>query len=92
MSRLRADLDKDQGESMVFMPLGCCFANLNEEALIRLKLKFDICYVMVKQCLPLLNIPHYWSLSPTMEQNLPFTTSWIEQIFSSEDYQDQVEM
>ena len=44
-------------QSTDVLPLGCCFANLDEVALTRLKLKFDICYVMAKQCLPFAKCP-----------------------------------
>ena len=51
MSTLRADLAKDRSESVVLStPLSHSFANLDEVALTRLKLKCDISYLMDKQC------------------------------------------
>ena len=53
MSKLRADMAKESGEStLLHTPLGRCVVNLDEEALGRLKLKFNICYMMAKQSLP----------------------------------------
>ena len=53
MSKLRADLATESGEStLLHTPLGRCVVNLDEVALGRLKLKFNICYMMAKQSLP----------------------------------------
>ena len=68
MSRWRADLAKDWSEFVVLStPLGRCFANSDEVALTRLKLKFDICYLMVSSAYLLSSTVGAQSL--TMEQN-----------------------
>ena len=58
MSKLRADMAKESGEStLLHTPLGRCVVNLDEVALGRLKLKFNICYMMAKQSLPFAKYP-----------------------------------
>ncbi len=58
MSKLRADMAKENGESAVLSsPLGRCVVRLDDIALGRLKLKFYICYMMAKQSLPFAKYP-----------------------------------
>ena len=68
LSKLRADMAKESGEStLLHTPLGHCVVNLDEVALGRLKLKFNICYVMAKQAYLLQSIHHCWSFKLIME-------------------------
>ncbi len=59
MSKLRADMAKENGESAVLSsPLVRCVVSLDDIALGRLKLKFNIlCYMMAKQSLPFAKYP-----------------------------------
>ena len=43
--------------SLLHTPLGRCVVNLDEVALGRLKLKFNVCYMMAKQSLPFAKYP-----------------------------------
>ncbi len=50
ISKLRDDVAKENGGSTLLnSPLGCCVVCLDDIALGRLKLKFNICYMMAKQ-------------------------------------------